>query len=394
MDFIIAKQTAMATCIEHKGIVVGLQSSDYTTSQFKAFKKSILQVLRYCDHVHLVLVEAEYRQYMNDAGVVIPTPTDPGTSPNFTGLTDLGQIEHSKAIFNANKIAYYAQEGVSDAIKNIISKNVPESILSVLQDEEHGFANVTALEMMTAIGDVATDNEAFSVAEMLQQYRTMPDLEANEPLGNYFHKAEKLAKKLSSETPNPVPNHGALQVELLAHIKAHGGYKDDVDVWEVKPSANRTWDEFKSFFKESDKKRRLLLKFGVSSQSSPFGANNVTDDEIDVKISTQVAAGLAQITKAVESSLDIALATVPTSTSNRITSSTAAATKRIEELTQEVEKLKKENGRNSRSRESQRKMDKKCPHCNRWHPYIAEEKCYGHPNFSGEVPSGWKKADP
>lgn len=61
MDFIIAKQTAMATCIEHKGIVVGLQSSDYTTSQFKAFKKSILQVLRYCDHVHLVLVEAEYR---------------------------------------------------------------------------------------------------------------------------------------------------------------------------------------------------------------------------------------------------------------------------------------------------------------------------------------------
>jgi len=132
----------------------------------------------------------------------------------------------------------------------------------------------------------------------------------------------------------------------------------------------------------------------VSSQSSPFGANNVTDDEIDVKISTQVAAGLAQITKAVESSLDIALATVPTSTSNCITSSTAAATKRIEELTQEVEKWKKENGRNSRSRESQRKMDKKCPHCNRWHPYIAEEKCYGHPNFSGEVPSGWKKADP
>lgn len=389
------KNAAMALLLHQKDAVTAITSTEPTSSDFRKFKKEVAQILKIVgNYSYMIQTDEEWQAFTGDPTATRPNPNDPGVSPNFAGLTELGQIENAKATHAASKEAYWTHQGIHDALKQIIFEKVPEQLTRSLNDEDHGFTNASPMDMMDAVKAASADEEAFGLEVMLQQYFEPPDLQSQTPLQLTFDEKERLKRELNAAiTPEPVPSHGALQVMLLAHFKKDGGFKKEVEDWEAKPADERTWDDFVAYFSDKDKKRRLLLKNGSSTGtagSSQFSANNVTEQDIDAKITKGLAAGFVKVTEALEEAL---ATSVKPASSSQFSSSTAATTKKIEELTRELDKLKSEKTKRlSSRRERQRKMDKRCPHCNRWHPFIAEEKCYGHPNFSGQVPAGWTPA--
>ena len=172
--------------------------------------------------------------------------------------------------------------------------------------EDNGYTHVTPLEMMNAIVAAPTEDEAFSVDEQYDEYMALPDLEGEIPLSTIFAEKEKLKNKLSTAVPNPVTNHNALQVKLLALIKRNKDFKDKVREWEARDPADRTWNNFKAFFADADKERRVANKKGggtTTAGTSQFGANFVTESDIDSKINAKLGAGLAHITETVKEAL-------------------------------------------------------------------------------------------
>ncbi len=379
----------MAMCTSHKHVITPLLSSDYSTAEMEDFRKSMKKLCDIMGSVHLILEEEDYRTHMRDPTAVRQVATDPGVTPNFAGLTTMADIEQAKADFGAQKEAFCHQEGVTEALKTIILENVPESIRQHLED--NGYTHVTPLEMMNAIVAAATEDEAFSVDEQYDEYMALPDLEGEIPLSTTFAEKEKLKKKLSTAVPNPVTNHNAFQVKLLALIKRNKDFKDEVREWEARDRADRTWNNFKAFFADADKERRVANKKGggtTTAGTSQFGANFVTESDIDSKINAKLGAGLAHITETVEEAL--AAKTVPSPSPSPAPPVSTADKKKIEELKNEIARLKK--GRSDR-RARQVKMTEKCPHCNRLHQYIPAERFWGNPNYSGSPPpAGWQPA--
>lgn len=372
----------------YKHLIPRIQSTDYSTLEMEEFKKGVKKVASIVNSVHLVLDDDAYAAHVRDPDAVRPVATDPGSRPDFTGLDSRAEIEQAKADFAAEKEAFCQQEGVTEALQTIILDSVPEPILQHLDD--NGYSHVTTLEMMNEIAAAATEDEAFSVEEQLDQYLELPDLDGDTPLSTYFAGKEKLKNKFINVVPNPVLNHNVLQVKALATFKMNEDFQESVREWEARDAADRTWDNFKTFFAEKDKARRTANKKGrgtTTAGNSQFSAN-LTEDDIESKINAKLGAGLAHITATFEQALaakQVASPAPPPSDSN-----SSADKKKIEDLQNELAKLKSER---SIRRARQIKMTTKCTHCNRLHRYISAERCWAHPNYSGPPPpAGWVPA--
>ena len=381
MNCITTKNAAREMCMGYKANINPLLSTDFSTTEMEAFKKSIKKVALIVNSSYLVLNDADYAEHMRDPDAVRPVATDPGIAPDFTGLTTTAEIEQAKANFAAAKEAFCQQEGVTEALQTLILDSVPEPLLQHLDD--NGYSHITPLEMMDAIAAAATEDEAFGVDEQLSAYFELPDLDGDTPLSTYFAEKEKSKNKFSTIVPNPVENHNALQVKVLAIIKLNEDFKDSVREWEARDPADRTWDNFKTYFSEKDKARRTANKKGrgaTTAGNSQFGANLVTTADLESTINAKLGAGLAQITERVEEVL-VAAATAPAPSADK---------KKIEELENQLAKLRSER---SNRRNRQVKMTTKCPHCKRFHQFIPVERCWANPNYSGPPPpAGWKPA--
>lgn len=392
------KHGTMQLILQQEDEISSLRDSSYGSIELTDFKESLLRVGTSVNSEYLLFDDEGYREYTGDPNAVRPIKTDPGAAPNFTNLTTLGEVEAAKANFEADKEAYYTEQGAIEGLKRLIASNVHENVLETLKSTTHGFSNVTILEMLEAITDAADEEEAFDVADKLNEYNEMPDLHDGTSLKNVFVKKEILKKQLETATTNPVPTHGALQVNMLAHLKKEPDFSKAVKEWEDKPAAERTWDEFVTFFTAADKRRSKINKYTSGSTpagNSPFGANNVEDI-----IERKIAAGFASVAAAVDESIDQgiehALAVKAGGTTTTRTTSSLGTTKdkqKIEELEKKIKEYEDKAAKAKERRAKQVKMTEKCPHCNRMHKYIAAERCYGHPNFSGTVPAGWKPAE-
>ena len=397
MSSVSIKNDTMQLILKSVDEINSLNDSVYSAIDYNDFAESLLQATAKVNCEHLILNDEDYREYVEDENAIRPIKTEPDAL-DFTTLTTVGEVQAAKFNYDLAKEEYLTEQGAIAGIKELIVKNVHEAVLKTLKHPKHGFANVTILQMLEEVSGAADEPEAFDVNAELDKYYEMPDLHSGKPLKIVFVEKETLKTQLNTAHPNPVPDHGALQVKLLAHLKKESEFSKDVETWENKPADERTWEEFVTFFTASDNKRSKHNQYASGSTTagnSQYGANHVED-----LIERKLAAGLASVAAAVDESIDqgieqalAAKAGGPPTTKTTSSFGTTKDKQKIEELEKKIKEYEDKAAKAKERRAKQVKMTDKCPHCNRMHKYIAAERCYGHPDFSGTVPAGWKPAE-
>ena len=402
---ISVKNAAFSAVAEQE--VTPIVTSDYNADQFSAFSRTIVAAARRVPsnenggahgHAGLVMSDEAWRKLSGRTNDYEPRACP--AMPTFAKDLTSAEVAAVKADYANKHEAYYVEEGCEEGLKALITRNVPESAIEELADDDVGYANVTAKEMMAHLKANATATDVYQVDELLNDYKTAIDFDGEETLKSYFKELERKAKLLAKE--GIAVSQSMDMVTILSQIKAQGDFAKETTEWEAKASSDKTWDAFKTFFSDADRQRRLQNKYSTKSAgSSNFGsANNVNDWEGYIK--SEIARGLAGVAAAAEETINLAMQKQSGGERTRITagapSGSAALEKQIadqkkllEKLTAENLKLKEGKGNNDTRRKRERKMNERCPHCNRWHPYIAVEKCHGYPG--NVAPEGWKPAE-
>lgn len=125
----------------------------------------------------------------------------PSKHPGKLGTTilksDTSAIIAKKTIeFNTKLDSHNTERGALDALKDMIVKNVPESVLSELDDDEDGFANVSIEEMLKAVNEEAETVDTLDVNDLLVETTKPVNFDGDVTLKLRFKEVDKAMKEL------------------------------------------------------------------------------------------------------------------------------------------------------------------------------------------------------
>ena len=405
--------------------VTPITSADYSTEEFQKFSKSVISALSAVPssynngnngkggHAGLIIDDAKWSELI---GVNNATFT-PHVQPKMATLTDqstLPAIEIAKLEYDTKLEAYFIQQGCEAGAKLLIEANVPDEALADLEDVDTGFTTVTAKQMMDHLESNATVTDVFDKEQLYASAQEPYDLEGTTSFKIYATNQKRKQKVLKSH--NIILHDSIMMMPLLSQFKGHGDFKKEVEEWEVKSHTDQTWNNFVQHFDAADHARRQRNKYGKKTAGESMYANQALDMSdmkayLSSEIDRRIGQGLTEVIDATERQLEdrAYVATQPKDHADKWTKGQADELSKLRDqlktLEDENKKLKhgRQRSRGRRTRvtvggesvtyDNKKKMDKKCPLCGRWHPYVAEADCWAHPDNRDKAPEGWKKAD-
>jgi hypothetical protein len=179
-------------------------------------------------------------------------------------------------------------------------------------------------------------------------------------------------------------------VTILEQIKGHGDFKEEVSKWELKPLAMQTWIEFKTYFSAVDHECRQQDHYGAkTAKTVGASANNVTTIA-DLK--TYIDDNLMALAQATTVGINAVMAQPPIATANAVATSTASTLEdKVKALKAELKRINAGKGSSTHENKGKTKLARvKCVHCNRYHPNVPADKCWGHAGNHADKPERWK----
>ena len=265
--------------------IVRISTTDYDLEAFKKHKKSILAAAKPVptalgggQHVHAYLVNdtAELQELTgNDNMIQAPIP-HPGSVPNIQGADSHATIALKTSQKAVELDTYYTQLGCEAGLQELIIKNAPRLALAELKDEDHGFANVTALQLLQYLQSNAEIVDDLTLTELLRLRDQPMDFEADETLKTFFINLKKRIKDLTGH--RIITSTSELMTKYIIQIQRQGDtiFDAHLEVWRHKEDADKTWANFITFWETADRKRRVRNKTtGQSKLADRETANNI-----------------------------------------------------------------------------------------------------------------------
>lgn len=214
-------------------------------------------------HVGLVLQRADYVVRSN-GNVDFNIPAHPGAVPTTlsadatTRARELAQHKHAQ-------MEYEVCKGVKMGIKELMKKACPDEYLAGITDPILGLANVTVREIMAHLKIEGATLGPEDIQELSNKAAEAWSIDISSAV--YWMKQDEYVRQL--ETVG-VPESNTLCLERFkADIRATGEYTVELAEWEAKPTADKTFANFKPFFqKKWTDKRRFNQASGTTARGA------------------------------------------------------------------------------------------------------------------------------
>lgn len=223
-------------------------------------------------HAMLVIGDPTYIQLATDAqnaealaaGVAPPAayvwnpPIRPPAQPVIAAVATNAAIARAKEEWLLAQTDYNAFTNAKSVLKQQILNAVPHNFVSSLKHELTGFSTVTPRQLVahleTTYGNVTRSHLDANLVALETPWDPSDSME---DLWTRCAQCEHIAAA-GNETISP-----ALKMRLMLKVLTQSGlFSLDIRDWNKRPVAQRTWDDFKTFFGEANRERCANLTAG------------------------------------------------------------------------------------------------------------------------------------
>lgn len=217
-------------------------------------------------HLSLVMPAADY---LARAGQAFVIPIHPGDAPVHAAAATAAQITETNRQFAHDLNEFTLFTTVTEELKKQILIAVESRYLSMLEDPDFGFADITARDMLTHLkaeyGQI-TNEEIESNREKLSAAWSPDD-----PIEDLWLRIQE-SQRYAAAAGEPITDAAALRLTLPV-FEQTGVFTSATEKWRDLPAAEWTLPNFKAHFTKANKERLRKL---TAQTAGYHGANATT----------------------------------------------------------------------------------------------------------------------
>ena len=226
--------------------------------------------------------------YFARANVVFDVPTHPGDAPMHTvGMTG-NQITETNRQYAHDLSEFRIFTNTAEALKKQILKAIPETYITILEDDDFGYADVTSTDLMVHL------NRSYGqiTADDIENNRSTlsADWNVDLPIEDLWSRVQE-AQRFSREAGAGEAINDATVIRLtLGVFERTGVFETIVEKWRDKAQAQWTMDNFKIHFEAGNKERERKLTARTAGYHGANAACTVITDNEEPLTETAAAA--------------------------------------------------------------------------------------------------------
>jgi hypothetical protein len=216
-------------------------------------------------HGHLVLTMAppEFLEMTNN--VAHEAPDFPGRAPIYPGNATAHQRSEISDLFKADVVSFQIYHDTDNTLRSQLIAACPDTFIRALKVPKLGYSNVTTLALLTHLwttyGTIKMEDLEANQVRMVQQWHPSSPIE---DLWTQIDEAAEFA--ILGESPY---DDKFLLRAAYKNIEATGVFTADCRDWNIKPDAEKTFANLRTFFAEAD------LRRDTTTASAGFHTANV-----------------------------------------------------------------------------------------------------------------------
>ena len=236
-------------------------------------------------YLGLVMPAAQYNAMPGTN--LFAVPVHPGAHPGHAAAATQAQITETNRAYLADKEAAEQCNEVHSAIKQQILASVDDAFIMTLQDDELGYANVTAQELLvhltTTYGDITPDELDKNLKSLEEPWN--PDT----PIENLWKRVQD-ARRFATNGNDPISESTAVRLTLEV-LEKSGVFGDAIRDWRKRAPAQWTLANLRNDFNSANKERVRQL----TSRGAGYGANNNIDQANSTTTTTKTGLTVAHV---------------------------------------------------------------------------------------------------
>ena len=326
-------------------------------------------------HAGMIVESVAYTAFSYN-GQPFTVPTNPGPYP-MTVSADAATREKEVAEHKAEIAEFETYLGVESAARKKITSAIDSEWLESIRHPQMGFSHLTPKQLIDHLRTVSTDLDFWDVAILMKQLTTPWDI--NENVVTKFARDDRTEQLLTKAQIAPMPE---LRLALaLDSFKATGEYEIALGDWDKKPTADKTFANFRPFILKEYAKRSKPNN--STAKSAGFGIANAAQvralEELREEQQAETAWAVSEIARSLQKGNE---------------DSMKALTDMVSKLLTKLDDNKSNSNQNSQGNRRRTRANPNlegkapCKHCNTVHAK-PESECWELEANASSRPKGW-----
>lgn len=206
--------------------------------------------------------------YLARTGVAFEIPQAPGVQALHPTGTSGPQMNETNRLHDKAHADFLKYEEVSAALQQQLIQAIHKTYIGVLKDPLFNFADVTPKQILAHM--VNTYGEMTQLDSETNRKRLSEPFNIDLPIETLFTHVREI--QLQAPATDPISD-GAAIANTISVLEATGVFDNAISMWNSKSEAEKTMDQFHTFFFAQDKERRRKL---TAKTAGFHGANAAT----------------------------------------------------------------------------------------------------------------------
>ena len=278
-------------------------------------------------HLGLAMPPTQYAA-RNGGVAYVGSPNNPGPYDETIAanagsvLRSRREAEHQQKIDN-----HLIEVAVKNVLKNMLGQALPKWLLAEIEDRDTGLNNVSIMDIL----DHAFDRRGQIDDDLVDEYTTMLNAPIDMAQGfNVYVERQEECRDFFADAQQPITGT-QLAAKGQMHVGQTGLFKIKYLEWKRRAIANKTWNEFKTFWNREFTDYETINK--ITSKANGLGAHAVINEQNEAY-------------DTLEEAMDN-LAFAATTSNNALEQLTATNAKLAQQLTEAMKLLKKAQEENN-----------------------------------------------
>ncbi|CAB9510035.1 hypothetical protein SEMRO_417_G138640.1 [Seminavis robusta] len=203
-------------------------------------------------HLALVISTPAFNALPNT--VPWDNPEHPGAAPVHGAAPTGAQISETNMLFAAQETKFLVFRGTETALQKQLLEAVPDTFTKTLKHEMYGYAQVTALQILTHLDNTYGTIDADDIKD--NEKRMNADLSPTQPIEDLYNQV-KDAQKFAVDH-DVISDKRAISA-IIGNLTKSGVFTDALKDWRKTTTAEQTMVALETHFTAADKERRRIL---------------------------------------------------------------------------------------------------------------------------------------
>ena len=241
-------------------------------------------------HLACVMTPTEY---LARANIIFEPPTHPGPAPLHADGATGHQITETNRQFSHALSEFRTYNNTAESLKKQIITAVPTRYITILEDDDFGFADVTSTEMLVHLQRVYGQISADDIEN--NRSTLSADWNVDSPIEDLWSRIQEAQRFSVAAGPGETINDATVIRLTLVVFERTGVFDTIVEKWRDKAQDTWTMDLFKLHFEAGNKERERKL---TARTAGYHGANAacVVITDTDEPVPETAAAAMQQNT--------------------------------------------------------------------------------------------------